>query len=47
MSNFEKTSVENAVADEPLSEVPSFYDRYIFPEPPDLIAEEEHDSMLV
>ena len=32
--------------EEPTSEVPSFYDRYIFPEPPDMISEEEHNSMF-
>lgn len=28
------------------SHVPSFYDRFVFPEPPDLISEEEHNAVI-
>ena len=37
MSSFEESK----------SDVPSFYDRYIFPQPPELISEDEHNSMLL
>jgi len=31
--------------EEPKADVPTFYDRYVFPEPPELISDDEHDSM--
>lgn len=34
-----------STSEEPTSEVPSYYDRFIFPHPPDLVSDEEHDSM--
>lgn len=33
-----------STSEEPVSEVPSYYDRYIFPQPPDLVSSEEHNS---
>jgi len=31
---------------EHVDHVPSFYDRYVFPEPPDLVTEQEHDIVV-
>ena len=36
--------MSNKPQQQQVDHVPSYYDRYVFPEPPDLVTEQEHDS---